>query len=63
MRKSNKYKIIFIMRYNLFEYIIMFFELCNALNIFQIFINAILREYLDDFYIVYLNNIFIYNNT
>jgi len=62
MRKSDKNKIAFIIRYNLFEYIIMLFELCNALDIFQIFINEIFREYLDDFCIVYLNNIFIYNN-
>ena len=31
--------------------------------IFQVFINKILREYLNDFYIVYLNNILIYNKT
>ena len=40
----------------------MFFELCNALNTFQAFINDILREYLDIFYFAYLNDILIYNN-
>jgi len=34
IRKSNKNKIAFIIRYNLFEYVIMFFELYNVLNIF-----------------------------
>jgi len=63
MHKSNKHKIAFIIRYNLFEYVIIFFKLYNVLDIFQVFINEILREYLDNFCIVYLNNIFIYNNT
>ena len=40
----------------------MSFKLCNALNTFQVFINDILREYLDIFYFAYLNNILIYNN-
>ena len=30
---------------------------------FQAFINNILREYLDVFYIVYINNIIVYNKT
>ena len=41
----------------------MFFELCNALSTFQIFINDILREYLNIFYFIYFNDILIYNNT
>ena len=41
---------------------IMSFELYNALVIFQAFINNVLKEYLNIFYIAYLNNIFIYNN-
>ena len=40
----------------------MLFELCNALSTFQVFINDVLREYLDVFYFAYLNNILIYNN-
>ena len=38
----------------------MSFELKNALITFQRLINDILREYLDDFVITYLNNILIY---
>ena len=40
----------------------MFFKLYNALNIFQIFINNVLREYFNVFYFIYLNDIFIYND-
>jgi len=62
MRKSNKNKIAFIIRYNLFEYVIISFKLCNISNVFQVFFNKTLREYLDNFCIVYLNNILIYSN-
>ena len=41
----------------------MSFELYNALNIFQIFINDDLREYLNVFYFTYFDDILIYNNT
>jgi len=62
MRKGDEHKIAFITRYDLFEYVVMFFGLCNASGIFQVFINETLREYLDDFCTVYLDNILIYSN-
>ena len=34
MRFDNKYKTIFIIRYDLFKYVVMSFELCNALITF-----------------------------
>jgi Reverse transcriptase (RNA-dependent DNA polymerase) len=39
----------------------MLFGLTNVLVIYQAFINNILREYLDDFVIAYLDDIFIYS--
>ena len=63
MRKKNEKKIAFLTRYELFEYVIMFFDFCNVSRIFQSFINVILHEYLNDFCINYLNDIFIYFNT
>ena len=62
VREDDQDKIVFIIRYELFEYVVMSFEFCNVLEIFQFFINEIFREYFDDFCIVYLNDIFIYNN-
>ena len=62
IKKKWKKKTIFFIRYKLFEYIIISFELCNIFNIFQIFINNVLRKYFDNFYSIYLNNILIYNN-
>ena len=41
----------------------MLFEFCNALEIFQSFINNILREYLNDFCFNYLDDIFIFSNS
>ena len=40
----------------------MFFELINVSTIFQIYINKILRNFIDVICVVYLNNILIYNN-
>jgi Reverse transcriptase (RNA-dependent DNA polymerase) len=39
----------------------MLFGLINVSAIYQALINNILREYLDDFIVIYLNNIFIYS--
>ena len=37
------------------------FELCDAFFIFQNYINDVLHEYFDDFYIIYIDDILIYN--
>jgi hypothetical protein len=39
----------------------MSFRLTNALATFQKLVNNIVREYLDTFYIIYLDNILIYS--
>jgi Reverse transcriptase (RNA-dependent DNA polymerase) len=39
------------------------FELINALILYQNLINNILRKYLDDFIIAYLNDFLIYSKT
>ena len=48
--------------YNQFEYLIMLFELCNALSNFQSYINETVHEYFNVFCSIYLNNVLIYNN-
>ena len=62
IKKENEYKIAFLIKYNFFKYVVMFFELCNASSTFQFFINVTFREYLNDFCTVYMNDILIYNN-
>ena len=62
MRFDNKYKTVFITCYNLFKYIVIFFKLYNVSITFQSFINKIFSFYLNNFCIVYINNILIYSN-
>ncbi len=50
----------FRIRYDHFEYQVIFFGLTNTLGTFQGYINIILAEKLDVFVIVYLNDILIY---
>ncbi len=50
----------FCTRYDHFKYMIMLFNLINASVIFQTYINKILTELLNDFCIVYLNDILIF---
>ena len=47
--------------FELYKYLVMSFELINALTTFQTYINNVLREHLDVFVIVYLNNILVYS--
>src|SRR5436190_22617469 len=51
------------MRYGHYEYLVMPFGLTNALASFQRLINNILRNFLDIFVVVYLNNILIFSQT
>jgi len=62
IRFNNKYKTIFIICYYLFKYVVISFKLYNILIIFYSFINKILNFYLNNFCIIYINNILIYNN-
>ena len=60
IREEDEWKTAFWTKYGHFKYHIMLFGLTNAPAIFQGYINKILAEKLDDFVIVYLDNIFIY---
>ncbi len=62
IRFNNKYKTVFIICYNLFKYIVIFFELYNVPITFQFFINKTLSFYLNNFCIVYIDNILVYSN-
>ena len=49
-------------RYKLFEYLVIPFSLTGAQATFQWYINWVLRDYLDEFYTVYMDNILIYTS-
>lgn len=60
--KGEEWKTAFRCRYGHFEYQVMPFGLMNAPGTFQAFVNDILREYLDVFIVVYLDDILIFSD-
>jgi hypothetical protein len=61
IRPNDKWKTAFRTRYGHYKYIIISFNLTNTPVTFQAYINEALKDYLDIFYITYLDNICIYN--
>ena len=47
--------------FKLYKYLIMSFELTNALTMFQTYINNVLRKYLNVLMMIYLDNILVYS--
>ena len=46
--------------FRLYEYLVMSFKLINTPATFQIYINNVLREYLNVFVVIYLDDILVY---
>ncbi len=61
IRPGDEWKIAFRTRYDHFEYTVMPFGLTNAPAVFQHLMNDILREYMDEFVVVYLDDILIFS--
>ncbi len=60
IQREDEWKMTFYIHYNHFKYIIMLFNLINVSVIFQTYINKILTELLNDFCVIYLNDILIF---
>jgi len=60
IQREDEWKMMFHTHYDHFEYMIMSFDLINMSVIFQTYINKILTKLLNDFYVVYLNDILIF---
>ena len=61
--QNNKWKPVFHMQYKHFEYQIVSFDLINALIIFQVYINHALHNLVDNFCIVYFDNILVFSKS
>ncbi len=60
IQREDEWKTMFHTHYDHFKYMIMSFDLINASVIFQTYINKILTKLLNDFCVVYLNDILIF---
>jgi len=60
IQHEDEWKMLFYIHYNYFKYMIMSFNLINVFINFQTHINKILTKLLNDFYVVYLNDILIF---
>lgn len=59
--KGDEHKTAFRTRYGQFEFLVLSFGLTNAPATFMTMMNEIFKEYLDDFIIVYLDDILVFS--
>ena len=63
IKEEDIEKTAFITRYGHYEYVVMSFGLTNAPSIFMEAMNKMLHEYLDDFVVVFIDDILIYSKS
>ena len=63
LAKDASEKTAFVTRYGLFEYTVLPLGLCNAPSTFQRLMNSVMGEYIDDFVLVYLDDILVFSTT
>ncbi|CAL2277905.1 unnamed protein product [Prunus armeniaca] len=63
IKEEDTWKTTFKTKQGIFEWLLMLFVLCNAPATFMRLINEVLRSYIDDFVIVYLDDILVFSPT
>jgi hypothetical protein len=63
IRECDIPKTAFILRYGLYEYMVMSFGLTNAPTYFMYLMNKVFMKYLDKFVVVFINNILVYSRS
>lgn len=63
IHEDDKHKTAFICQHGLFQWNVMPFGLCNAPATFQRLINNIFQKYLNDFVLIYMDDIIIYSKS
>ena len=57
------YKTVFLTNEGLYEYVVLLFELCNALETFQRLMKLTSADYVNEFVKIYLGDILVYSGT
>jgi hypothetical protein len=60
VRECDILKTTFVSRYGLYEYMVMSFGLTNALAYFMYLMNKVFIEYLNNFVVVFIDDILVY---
>jgi hypothetical protein len=63
IRECDILKTAFVSRYGMYEYTMMSFGLTNALAYFMYPMNKVFMEYLDNFVMVFIDDIFVYSRS
>ncbi|XP_070007294.1 uncharacterized mitochondrial protein AtMg00860-like [Nicotiana sylvestris] len=61
--EGDEHKTTYVIRYGSYDFLVILFDLTNALATFCTLMNQVFREYIDKFMVVYLDDIVVYSHT